>query len=217
MNARESVSHEQAAELLPWLVNDSLDAEEKQNVLEHALTCVICRRELDELDRVSDSVADTAKALPIPVPDMRNINVRIDRLIDRQNWGREWFSWIRDAITGPWRVALAVQMGLIIVLASVLFWPGSEDPEFTTLTQPQNIPDGHYIRVVFSPDLAATELSRLLDEMALTVADGPSARGVYTLGISQTISEDERARLLANLQREPNVLFAQAVVLGTNK
>ena len=49
MNTRESVSHQQAAELLPWLVNDSLDAGEKENVLEHALACVICRRELDEL------------------------------------------------------------------------------------------------------------------------------------------------------------------------
>ncbi len=215
MNARESVSHEQVAELLPWLVNDSLDAEEKENVLEHALACVICRRELDELERLSNSVVDTANSLLIPAPDMRNINARIDGLIDRQNRGRELMSWIRDMMLGPWRVAFAVQTGLVIVLASVLFWPGSEDPEFTTLTQAQNIPDGHYVRVVFSPDLAASELSNLLDEMALTVADGPSVRGVYTLGISQTMSEVERARLLANLQQEPNVLFAQPVVLGT--
>ena len=215
MNTRKSVSHEQAVELLPWLVNDSMDGEEKENVLEHALACVICRRELDELERLGNSVALTAKSLLIPAPDMRNINARIDGLIDRQNRGRELMSWIRDMISGPWRVAFAAQTGLIIVLASVLFWPGSRDPEFTTLTQPQNIPDGHYVRVVFSPDLAASELSNLLDEMALTVADGPSARGVYTLGISRTMSEDERARLLANLQREPNVLFAQAVVLGT--
>jgi hypothetical protein len=216
VNARESVSHEQAAGLLPWLANNTLDAGEKENVLEHALACVICRRELDELERVSNSVADTAKSIPIPAPDMRNINARIDRLINRQNRGREWISRIRDMIAGPWRVALAVQMGLLIVLASVLFWPGSGDPEFTTLTQPQNIPDGHYFRVVFSPDLAASDLSQLLEDMTLTVADGPSARGVYTLGISQAMSESERALLLANLQGEPNVLFAQAVVLGTN-
>jgi hypothetical protein len=216
VKARESVSHEQAAGLLPWLVNDTLDAGEKENVLEHALACVICRRELDELERVSNSVADTAKSIPIPTPDMRNINARIDSLIDKQSRGREWISRIRDLIAGPWRVALAVQMGLIIVLASVMFWPGSGDPEFTTLTQPQNIPDGHYIRAVFSPDLAASDLSKLLEDMALTVADGPSARGVYTLSISQAMSESERARLLANLQGETNVLFAQAVVLGTN-
>lgn len=217
MNTRKFLSHEQAAELLPWLVNNSLDGEEKENVLEHALDCVTCRRELEELERLSNSIANAAESTLIPAPDMRNINARIDRSIDRQNWVREWFSRIHDAITGPWRVALAVQMGLIIVLASVLFWPGSGDPEFTTLTQPKNMPDGHYIRVVFSPDLAAPELSRLLDEMALTVADGPSARGVYTLGISQTMSEDERAWLLANLQRDPNVLFAQVVVHGKNK
>ena len=213
MNARESISHQLAVELLPWLVNNTLDEQERENVLEHALACVTCRRELDELEQVSNSVADTTKSWFTPTPDMRNINARIDGLIDRQNRGRELMSWIRDMSPGPWRVAFAAQMGLIIVLASMLFWPGSGDPEFTTLTQPQNIPDGHYVRVVFSPDMAASELSNLLDEMALTVADGPSARGVYTLGVSQTMSEDERDGLLANLQREPDVLFAQPVVL----
>lgn len=216
MNTRNSLSHEQAAELLPWLVNDSMDAEEKENVLEHALDCVVCRRELDELERLSDSVTLGAESIPIPEPDMRNINARIDGLIDRQNRRKEWMSWFREVIYSPWRLAFAAQTGLIILLLSVLIWPGSEDPEFITLTQPLDIPDGHYVRVVFSPDLAASELSDLLDEMALTVADGPSARGVYTLGISRTMSVDERDRLLANLQQDANVLFAQPVVPGEN-
>ena len=216
MNTRKYLSHEQAAELLPWLVNDSMEAGEKQSVLEHARTCVICRRELDELGRLRDSVADTAKSLPIPPPDMRSINARIDGLIDRQNRRREWMSRSRDLIFSPWRLAFAAQTGLVIVLASVLFWPGPGDPEFTTLTQPRIIPDGHYVRVVFSPDLAASDLSNLLDRLVLRVADGPSARGVYTLGISRTMSEDERDRLLENLQQDADVLFAQAVFLGEN-
>lgn len=212
MNTRKSVSHEQAIELLPWLVNGSMGAEEKENVREHALTCVICRRELEELERLRDSIAGAAESRHIPAPDMRNINARIDG--QSRRW--EMMSWLRDTIFNPWRLAFAAQTGLVIVLAAVLLWPGSEDPEFTTLTQPQNIPDGHYVRVVFSPDLTASDLSGLLDEMRLTVADGPSARGVYTLGISQTMSEDDRARLLENLQREPNVLFARRVVLQEN-
>ena len=50
MNAPETVSHEQAVELIPWLVNESLVGKEKEAVLEHAQSCVICRRDLDDLD-----------------------------------------------------------------------------------------------------------------------------------------------------------------------
>ena len=35
MTAREAMSHELVVELLPWLVNDSLDELEKEAVLEH--------------------------------------------------------------------------------------------------------------------------------------------------------------------------------------
>lgn len=217
MKARRHLSHEQAAELLPWLVNDSLVGEEKENVLVHARDCVICRRDLDELQRYSDSVAGAAESMVIPPPDMRDINARIDRLIDRQNRGRQWMSRLRDMVFSPWGVAFAAQTILVIVLASVLIWPGSEDPEFTTLTRPQALPDGPYVRVVFSPELAATEISDLLDDLSLTVADGPSERGVFTLGYSGALTDDGYAQLLEDLRKEPNVLFAQPVVLGDTR
>jgi len=214
VNARRHLSHEQAAELLPWLVNDSLAGEEKENVLVHARDCVICRRDLDELQRYRNSVAGAAESMVIPAPDMRNINASIDGLIDRQNRRRQWMPRLRDMVFSPWRVAFAVQTILVIVLASVLIWPESEDPAFTTLTQPQELPDGHYVRVVFSPELAASEFSDLLDELSLTVADGPSERGVFTLGHSGNLAEGEYAQLLEDLRKDTNVLFAQPVVLG---
>ena len=78
MNVRESMSHEQAVEFLPWLVNGSLDEQEKEAVLEHAHACVICRRELSNLEQLRDSISHASGTSPIPEPDMRNINARID-------------------------------------------------------------------------------------------------------------------------------------------
>ena len=60
MNLREHFSHEQVVELLPWLVNDSLDELERESVLEHAHACVICRRELSSLQQIRDSISDTS-------------------------------------------------------------------------------------------------------------------------------------------------------------
>ncbi len=212
MNAPESVSHEQAAELLPWLVNDSLDDREKETVLEHARSCVICRRDLDDLEQLRDSIARTANSTPIAAADMRNINGRIDAVIDRQNRGRVLISRLGEVFESPWRIAFAAQTVLLVVLASLLLWPGPRDAEFTTLTQPQDLPDGHYVRAVFSPEFSQSELSILLDEFQLTIVDGPSNRGVYTLGVANTMSANDRDQVVLDLQGDPNVLFAQPVI-----
>ena len=47
MIAPESLSHEYAMEMLPWLINDSLLSDERAAVLDHAQSCVMCRREID--------------------------------------------------------------------------------------------------------------------------------------------------------------------------
>lgn len=211
MNAPEMLPHEKAAELLPWLVNDSLDEVEKVAVLEHAHACVICRRELVDLEQLRDSISHASAALPTPAPDMRNINARIDGLINGRSWGRNLLSRIRNTRPSSWRIAFAVQSILMIVLVSLLLWPEPEYPEFTTLTQQNDLPDGLYVRLVFSPELTQSDLSTLLEEFALEVIEGPSTRGVYTLGMAESSSAEDRDKLVTSLQADPRVLFAQPV------
>ena len=215
MNVRDPVSHEQAAELLPWLINDSLNADESEDVLDHARSCVICRRELDELERLRDSIVSSSTA--VPSPDMRNINSRIDALIDRQNWGRVLISRARETLKSPWRIAVLAQSVLIVVLASFLLLPEGDNGEFTTLTEPGDLPSGSYVRVVFSPELARSELLIFLNGFELAIVDGPSSRGVYTLGLAASMSLQDRDRLVLFLQGDPRVLFAQPVLGGPDQ
>ena len=215
MNVRESFSHEQAVELLPWLVSDSLDGQEKQAVFEHATACVICRRELTNLHQLQDAISRASSATLIPEPDMRNINARIDAIIGRQYWGRELLSRLRSMFDSPWRIAFAAQSVVLLVLASVLFWPEPEGAEFTTLTQTENLPAGHYVRVVFSPDLKQSQLTTLLDEFELTIVEGPSHRGVYTLAVSEAAEYSDA--MISTLQDDPNILFAQPVTIGAER
>ena len=215
MNARESLSHDQAAELLPWLVNDSLDEREKRAVLAHAHACVICRRELSDLRQLQDSVSRASSATPIPEPDMRNIHGRIDAYIARQHLGRDILARLRSVFDSPWRIAFAAQSLILVALATVLLWPGPRGGEFTTLTQPEHIADGQYVRAVFNPDLQQAEIAILLDKFGLSIVDGPSSRGVYTLGVSN--SENDRDMLVSRLQNEPTVLFAQPVTIGVGR
>ena len=217
MNRHEPMSHEQASELLPWLVNQSLAEGERDLVHAHATSCVICRRELHELENLRDSISDVSAATAIPAPDMRRINARIDALIEKKNQGQLLLANVRDFFRSPWRFAFAAQTALVVVLATALLWPQADEPEFTTLTDPQNLPEGRYVRVVFEPALPASELSSLLDAMNLTIVDGPSDRGVYTLRLSATLSAADRDAIVTDLSANDDVVFAQPVPSGVQR
>ena len=215
MIARESLPHEQAMEMLPWLVNDSLLGDERAAVLDHAQSCVMCRREMQSLQDLRDCVKRLSSPVPIPEPDMRNINARIDKLINRQNWARRLMSWIGEIFASPWRAAYVAQSVLLVVLAAALLWPATRDTEYTLLTQTSYLADGHYVRVVFSPDLTPSDLKELLDDVELSIVAGPSDRGVYTLASENSIAAVDRDAALASLLKNRNVLFAQPVNGGT--
>ena len=214
VNARKLMPHEEAIELLPWLINDSLSGDERDTVLDHARSCVICRRETKALENLRDSVKRVLSPAPIPAPDMRNINARIDALIHRQNLGRRWLSWIAGFCVSPWRIAFVAQTVLLVVLGTAVLWPTTRNAEFTMLTQSQDLADGHYLRVVFSPDLTHARLGALLDDLGLAIVDGPSERGVYTLATQNSMTVAKRDIALTHLSNHRSVLFAQPVDLG---
>ena len=211
MTAPESMSHEQAIELLPWLVNESLEAREQSSVSEHAMSCVICRRELEELKALHRSIDGAASQAVLPEPDMRRINARIDADLARANSGASLLAAIGDFFRSPWRVAFAVQTLALVAVAFVWLQPRDLEPEFVTLTTPQTLPAGQYLRVVFDPTLDDVDVLTLLDEAGLSVATGPSERGVYTLRFADELSVDQQITIADGLRADGRVLFLQTV------
>jgi len=211
MTSPEQLTHESALEMLPWLVNGSLSGDKASAAREHALSCVICRRELDGLELFRQHFSQASESVAIPAPDMRNINRRIDDLIDRQNGWRDAFSRVKDFARSPWRLAFAAQSLALLVLAGMIFIPSSPEAEFTTLSNPAAIASADFIRVVFSPDLDEHALSELLNDHELAVISGPTERGVYTLSSDLPLGASDHERLVESLRVHPEVLFAQPV------
>lgn len=211
MTVPETLSHEEAIELLPWLVNGSLPAGERDGVREHAASCVICRRELVQLEALNDSIAAGAARAACAAPDMRRINARIDAELERDRRGGVLLSKLRDWMQDPWLVAFAAQSLVLVVLVSVWLPARGPEAEFTTLTEPSILPVGNYVRVVFDPTLDAGAVADLLDDRPLAVFDGPSPRGVYTLRLDDDVPAAARSTIAAELLDQPGVLFAQPV------
>jgi hypothetical protein len=210
MISPEQLTHESALQLLPWLVNGSLSGNEASAAREHALNCVICRRELESLELFQDQFSLASETVSAPAPDMRNINRRIDELIEQQNSWQDAFVRVQEFARSPWRLAFVAQSIALLVLAGMILVPNPPEAEFTTLSNPTAAAPVDFVRVVFSPDLDELALSELLNEYGLTVISGPTERGVYTLSSDAL----DREQLVESLQSRTEVLFAQPVVSG---
>ena len=211
MNATETMQHDQAIVLLPWLVNGSLDTDELAAVRDHASSCVICRRELAELEALHETIDRVGSAAPVPAPDMRRINARIDALIARQNSVKGFLSKLQEFFSTPWRLAFVAQSVALVAIMFVWLWPEPPEPAFETLTEAQSLPQGHYLRVVFDPTLDAPDIDALLYEADLELFAGPSARGVYTLRFDAALPANKRDALAQALAADQRVLFVQAI------
>lgn len=213
MNEHEALSHEQAIELLPWLVNDSLPVTEKAALLEHAQSCVVCRRELAELEALRDEIGTAGTQADTPPVDMRRINRRIDEYMTRRRRLPAMVDSIVGWFSSPLKAAVVVQAIVIAGLLAALVLPRGTTPAYTTLTTKAALPPGDYLRVVVSTQMNDERFAGMLERHGLTLVDGPSARGVATLTFEAAVDADGRRQIAAALTDEEHLRFVQPLTV----
>ena len=212
MITHDTMTHDEAIELLPWLVNESLEPDEREVVHAHATSCVICRRELDELRALHQAIDSTAAVIEAPEPDMRRINARIDEQLERESQPSGMTPLLQSLFGSPWRVAFAAQSVALLAVTVLWLMPANTPPEYQTLTSTAALPEGHYVRVVFDPTLDEATVNALLETTGMTVAAGPSERGVVTLRFDEATNNERRDAIVAQMRDDVRVLFAEPVV-----
>ena len=213
MNTADLMKHDAAAELLPWLANDSLPDDEKGRVLAHANSCVMCRRELAELEALRDTVTAEAIDADAPPVDMRRINRRIDAYMEKRRRVPRAFDTLGAFFSSPWKAAAALQAVVILVLVAGLLAPDNEPPLYTTLTTETPLPPGHYLRLVVSTEQGAGDLAALLERHQLTLVEGPSPRGVTTVALPATASREQQQAVVQTLSQDPMLRFVQPMTV----
>jgi hypothetical protein len=209
------MTHDVAAELLPWLANDSLPDDEKGRVLAHAQSCVVCRKDLAELEALRDTVTAGAIDDDTPPIDMRRINRRIDAYMEKRRRIPEAFESVGAFLSSPWKAAAVLQTGVIVVLFVVLLGRESDPPQYTTLMEETPLPPGHYLRLVVSTEPGAGDLAELLDRFDLTIVDGPSPRGVATVAFPQKVSREQQQAVVRTLSEHPMLRYVQPLTMDT--
>jgi hypothetical protein len=201
VTAPAALPHARAFELLPWLVNGTLDRSERESVEQHVRACIVCRLEVKEQQRLHGAVRARRT---VDVSAEAGFD-RLDRELDAENrgGGRPWR--IRYASAAPFAAAAAAGIAVLAVLLWATPLPELGGTRYQTLaTSPANTA---LLDIVFADQTTALEMQALLDDIGGEIVAGPSDLGRYSVRVDRAAGTD-LDELLSALSADPHVRFA---------
>ncbi len=193
--------HDRAFELLPWLVNGTLRGAEREVVELHVRSCIICRREIKDLQRFAAAV----RSQPTDGISLQERLQDLDRRLDANNRPDApggYAAFVRFSVVAVMGVAL---LGLLLWLRPT---PPNRDDTYATLATTQTIERRAQVDLIFEDEATALEITSLLDEIGAEIVSGPEAFGRFGVHLSRGGTDDEIGNLLARLNKDPRVRFA---------
>lgn len=155
--------HREIAELLPWFVNGTLDADLHDRVERHLAQCPECREDVGVLRQIAESVRRESPAPLLPPADPRGLLERID---GRPASPRP----ARPARRGPLiaSAALAAVLGAVFVAAS-LYDAAAPPARYETVTAADEAGAIRYIfEVRFAAGVDDRRARQVLDDIGVT-------------------------------------------------
>jgi hypothetical protein len=199
------VDHEEAAMLLPWYVNDTLDDAERRRVEQHIESCPRCRDDLELLANVRRAVHSGSPAPLVPAPDKARLLTELDRA-ERPAARRPW----------PW-IAVAAS---VVAVAALLVWQlvprlAPAPVLFETATAPAATPAINFgLEVRFTPDVGPEERNAFFETIGARELAVPLNERVFrvALGLGPvTLAElEQRAR---QFESRPGIAAARFVAV----
>lgn len=199
-NSMRAHEHRDAADLLPWYVNGTLEGQELERLVRHLETCGDCRsdlaqqRRLARVLRTSDELAFSPDRAFKQLRDRLDSEAELERSQPETSSDRLSGSW-RNAIrgvAGPVRWALAAQLVAIVALGTALVSDrDGRDESFRTLSTPAAVAASEAVRlrIVFHEEATEADVRALLIGSGLHIVAGPTPFGVYTIEVSSGSGE----------------------------
>ncbi len=164
-------------QLLPWLVNGTLEGDEKTRVE----AWLESQEDGDELRAFDEALREQVRSEQVGSPGafgLRRLQKEIqsERRLQKPANDNRW-----------WRPAIAAAALVIVVQGGVIFDQFRDQGEYTPLGVEQT---GIVLQVEFAPDATQQQISELLQGIDAEIVGGPAASGLYRL---QLVEEDANA------------------------
>jgi hypothetical protein len=188
----DAMNHDRAFELLPWLANGTLEADEHDRVESHVRGCLTCRAELKE-----------QRTLHALVREHPTVHLSAEQSFAQWDDGPRF----RRAPS----FAAAAAAAIVAIGAGV--WFGgmsdvSEDPDYRSLSTDAESGVVH-LDIIFADGTTEEQMRGLLADMEGTIVGGPSALGRYRVRLEPSgPGESQVDDLVRSLLIDERVRFA---------
>jgi hypothetical protein len=234
---QENSSHDEAALLLPWYANGTLEGREKMLVEEHVRSCIVCRRALSAEYRTLDVFRNES-------PLDQSVQAGFERLHDRivarhpsrlrsrlarlssmagssfMNMFRSFpGERLRPALIAAPLVLVTVGFGLMHLAGERQWFNGgpiytdaaTATEGYRTLSSPSaEVANADDVHVIFARYTSTETIHNLLKAIPARIVAGPDNTGVYTVRLTSVSGKSERQAAIAKLRNQPKVIFAEA-------
>lgn len=209
-----TMHHQQAWELLPWLLNGTASAEERRLVEHHLEQCRDCRAELALQQRLHAAMTQELVAAPDPERGLERLWQKIDNAPAAEAPVEPRTPAAPRRHKPVYRAALAamlvLQAGVLAVLGAQFLMPhqaSEAGAAYVTLSSQETGAARATIRIVPAANMRAGELGGLLRELDLQIVAGPTEAGVYSL--APLSAHGDTAAQLARLRASGGIRFAE--------
>ncbi|HLF10492.1 MAG TPA: hypothetical protein VJA26_04705 [Gammaproteobacteria bacterium] len=210
------LNHDQAFELLPWLINGTLTGAELHSVESHVRDCLTCRLALREQHGLRAAI-QAHPTVPLSAEQGFDRLIReMDRTRAQAPTRGEWSPFGRGFALSWTRFALAA---LGIAAVGIVAWLAATggveraEPAFTTLGRraPEKVTRADDVRLdlIFATWVTETDMRVLLNEIDGTIVGGPSDLGRYTVRLNATtLTAAQVGELIERLGHDRRIRFA---------
>lgn len=215
---RQERIHARIWDLIPWYVNGSLPAGERQAVEDHLALCSRCREEERFCRMTAEALQQAGEMAPSPHPvQLARVMARLDEAEGKPGRLRRLLAGLRSwQPATPARAMLVAQLAIILLLGGLVVWQNRQPTApavYKTLSDSEApLAGAARIRVLFAEDATERQIRELLLGVHGEIVGGPSAIGAYTLEVPP--GGDPQGVVLAYLRSHPRVRFAEPVAGG---
>ena len=194
--------HDEIERLIPWYVNGTLNETEMDLVNRHLRSCRRCTASV----QAEVVFARKLRAEPAGLGDLAGtaeawsaFAARLPRR--RPSAARVWRTKFSRPSTPAAPAAALLSLMLVVAGGSFLAGQQLQRPEFQAMTTSSTY-DGPVVQIVFEPDVPEHRIRRVVLESGGTVISGPTATGIYRIGLPA--GSDAGVRV-AQLRRLPAI------------
>jgi hypothetical protein len=214
--------HQEARELIPWVVNGRATAAQNSAVLAHLEHCTECRCDFEAQSQLYQVMHEEGPVVFAAENSFQKLLARVDAAPEEPAAQAEPAARAAPVAAPRARSTRTVRyLAAAVIVQAVGLGCGAWllmdhyrqlDPVYVTRTA--GTPDyrhGARARAVFSPAVTVEALQMLLQKSGAHIIDGPTEAGVYTLGFApdNLASESQLAARVRLLRADPGVIFAE--------